>query len=68
MIIKFKNKQDFNTAVTYLINQTFCFDQHDSSNALRFFIESAADRAMSELKTVHHIAAVFEEDLLPAIA
>jgi hypothetical protein len=68
MIIKFKSKKDFNTAVTYLINQTFCFDQHDTSNSLRFFIESSAERAMSELSTVHNITSVFEEDLLPAIA
>lgn len=67
MLIQFKTQGDFSTAVTYLINQTFCFDQHPVTKSLRFFAVTAVERALSELKEVHNITGTFDEDLRPAL-
>ena len=49
MLIKFKTKEDFNHAVTYLINQTYCFDRYDTQLMIRFSQVSQAKAAIKEL-------------------
>lgn len=67
MTINFSNTKDFSTAVTYLINQTFCFDQYDSINMVRFFFLDECKRAAFELENVHKIKVTIGRDLLPKI-
>jgi hypothetical protein len=49
MIIKLKNKQDFDHTVTYLQNQNYNFDRFNSQLFLKFSQESRCAQAVEEL-------------------
>lgn len=68
MIIKLKNKTDFNHAVTYLRTQSYCFDKYDSSNMIRFPQDLRGHHALEDLNISGVQAESVSYDLLPALA
>lgn len=69
MIIKLKNARDFNHAVTYLQNQTYCFDRYNSQLFLRFPQVCQGNHALQELTETQGLTVeLVSIDLLPALA